>query len=340
MRFPFSLTRSLAAYLLRKKMSAQRRFPLVLMLEPLHACNLTCTGCGRIREYVTTIKQKLSIDECLAAVDECGAPVVSLCGGEPLIYPHVEELIAQIIRRRRHVYLCTNGVFLQKKLPALPRSRRLFINVHLDGMEETHDRAVERRGVFAAAVEGIRAAKQAGFRVCTNTTIYRDTDMDEIAVLFGYLTELGVDGLMVSPSYGYKAVRDVTPGAAQQIFMTRNEVHAKFQAIRSRLGQFKLASTPVYLDFLCGLRDLHCAAWASPTRNIQGWKGPCYLITDAHYDSYRQLLEQTAWDHLGPGNDPRCEHCLMHCGFEPAAVLEGNRDWRDLWRMAVWQFTK
>lgn len=340
MRFPFSLTRSLAAYLLRKKLSGQQRFPLVLMLEPLHACNLTCTGCGRIREYAGSIKQRLSIDECLAAVDECEAPVVSFCGGEPLIYPEVGRLVKEIIRRKRHVYLCTNGVYLEKKLDQLPRSKRLFLNVHLDGMESTHDRLVERPGVFAAAVHGIRAAKQSGYQVCTNTTVYRETDRHEIAVLFNYLTELGVDGMLISPSYGYQAVKELTPQAGQQLFMTRDDIHAWFRAVRHDLQGFRLASTPIYLDFLCGLRELSCAAWACPTRNIRGWKGPCYLITDGHWKSYRELLENTDWESLGPGRDPRCEHCLMHCGFEPAATLESNRNWRDMWRMAVWQFAK
>ncbi|MBN2475589.1 MAG: adenosyl-hopene transferase HpnH [Pirellulales bacterium] len=339
MRFPLSLTRSMTGYLVRKRLAGQRRFPLVLMLEPLHACNLSCTGCGRIREYADTIDRKLSVDQCLAAVEECGAPIVSICGGEPLIYPGIEELVGKILAGRRHIYLCTNGLLLEKKLHGFPPSNRLWINVHLDGMEATHDRAVERKGAFAAAIAGVREARAAGFRVCTNTTIYRQTDMHEIIVLLEYLTELGVDGFMVSPAYGYEAVHRADPGAARQIFMTRQEIHEKFRRARPMLQRFRLTASPVYLDFLCGERTLPCAAWANPTFNVCGWRGPCYLIPDAHYGTYRELVETTDWDRLGPGGDPRCEHCLVHCGFEPAAVLVAHRRLRDLLKMAVWQMT-
>jgi hopanoid biosynthesis associated radical SAM protein HpnH len=339
MRFPLSLTTDMAGYMLRKKLRREKRFPLVLMLEPLHACNLTCTGCGRIREYANTIKDKLTVEECLAAVDECGAPVVSICGGEPMIYPGIEELVAKILERKKHIYLCTNGMFIRKKLAGFKPTSRFFFNVHLDGMEKSHDVAVEREGVFQEAVEGIKAAKQAGFLVCTNTTIYKETDMHEIAVLFAYLTELGVDGFMLSPAYGYDAVQKTNPDGAQQIFMTRDDVHAKFRAGKELLKQFKLNTSPIYLEFLRGERDLNCAAWANPTRNVRGWKGPCYLITNRHYKTYRDLLEQTDWSSLGRGKDPRCEHCLVHCGFEPAAVLGVNRRLGDSLKMAVWQLT-
>jgi hopanoid biosynthesis associated radical SAM protein HpnH len=339
MRFPLSLTSKMATYLLKKKLSREPRFPLVLMLEPLHACNLTCTGCGRIREYAQTIKDKLTVEECLAAVDECGAPVVSICGGEPMIYPGLEELVAKILERKKHIYLCTNGMFIKKKLSGFKPTSRFFFNVHLDGMEESHDLAVERKGVFQEAIEGIKAAKQAGFLVCTNTTVYKETNMHEIAVLFAYLTELGVDGFMLSPAYGYDAVQKTNPNGAQQIFMTREDVHQKFREGRDLLKQFKLNTSPIYLEFLRGERDLQCAAWANPTRNVRGWKGPCYLITDRHYKTYRDLVEKTDWDALGRGKDARCEHCLVHCGFEPAAVLGVNKRLGDSLKMAVWQLT-
>jgi hopanoid biosynthesis associated radical SAM protein HpnH len=336
MRFPLSLTGSMTRYLLKKRLAGQKQFPLVLMLEPLVACNLSCSGCGRIREYADDVHKRLSLDECLAAVDECGAPVVSICGGEPLVYSHVEELVRRIVAGRKHVYLCTNGVLLEKRLSGLKPSSRLAINVHLDGMEATHDRIVQRPGVFRDAVAGIKAAKAAGFRVCTNTTVYRETDMHEVAVLLEYLTCLGVDGFLVSPAYGYEAVQE-SDGGADGLFMTRQEIQTKFQDARSTLERFRLIASPIYLDFLCGLRTLECAAWANPTRTVRGWKGPCYLITDTHYPSYRALAEATDWSRLGPGNDPRCEHCLVHCGFEPAAVLAANRRLRDALAMAAWQ---
>src|SRR5229473_1528403 len=200
MRFPLSLTTEMAAYIVKKKVSGEKRFPLVLMLEPLHACNLTCTGCGRIREYKQTIKEKLTVAECLASVDECGAPIVSICGGEPMIYPELGPLVRGILKRRKHIYLCTNGMFIKKRLHEFKPTSRFFFNVHLDGLEKTHDLAVERDGVFKAAVEGIKAAKAAGFLVCTNTTIYKETALDEIDALFAFLTTLGVDGFMLSPA--------------------------------------------------------------------------------------------------------------------------------------------
>ena len=339
MRFPFSLTRSMTSYLLRKRLAGEKRFPLVLMLEPLHACNLSCTGCGRIREYADTIRSRLSIEQCLTAVEECGAPIVSVCGGEPLIYPEIEVLVESLILQRKHVYLCTNGTLLAKKINGLRPSSRLLINVHLDGMEATHDRMVERPGVFEEVIHGIAAAKSAGFIVCTNTTVYRDTDMDEIAVLFNYLHELDVDGFMISPAFGYASVCTSDPAGAANIFMTRDEVHAKFRAARTLLERFRLTASPIYMEFLRGQRDLTCAAWANPTYNVRGWRGPCYLLGDAHYKTYRELVEATDWSQLGPGGDPRCEHCLTHCGFEPAAVLTAHKGFGDVLRMAVWQMT-
>jgi len=339
MRFPFSLTRSVTGYLLKKKLAGAKRFPIVLMLEPLHACNLACTGCGRIREYADTARLRLSIEQCLAAVEECGAPIVSICGGEPLIYPGIEELVEKILAQRKHVYLCTNGLLLEEKLGGLRPSNRLFINIHLDGMESLHDRVVQREGVFAQAIAGLKKAKTAGFLVSTNTTVYKQTHVGEIAALFEYLAGLGVDGLILSPAYGYEAVQDTDADGTGQIFMTRDEINEKFRRLTKTLTRYKLNASPIYMEFLCGRRELSCCAWANPTRNIRGWKGPCYLITDAHYSSYRELVELTDWDRLGPGADPRCEHCLVHCGFEPAAVFAAGKRFSDMIKMAVWQMT-
>src|SRR6516165_2327790 len=240
MRFPLSLTMSMAGYMARKKLGGAKRFPLVLMLEPLHACNLTCTGCGRIREYSQTIKEKLTLQECLDAVDEAGAPIVSICGGEPMIYPEIGPLVKNILKRRKNIYLCTNGMFIRKKLHEFRPDSRFYFNVHLDGLERTHDLCVEREGVFKAAVEGIVAAKKAGFLVCTNTTIFKETNLDEIDELFAYLTKLGVDGFMLSPAYGYTAVKETNPDGAAEIFMTREEVRRKFQQAKELLHKYKL----------------------------------------------------------------------------------------------------
>jgi hopanoid biosynthesis associated radical SAM protein HpnH len=329
----------MVGYMAGKALKREKRFPLVLMLEPLHACNLTCTGCGRIREYSSTIKDRLTVEECLASVDEAGAPIVSICGGEPLIYPDVGRLVKGILKRRKHIYLCTNGMFIRKRLHEFRPTSRFFFNVHLDGLEETHDVAVERRGVFKAAVEGIVAAKRAGFLVCTNTTIYKETDLGEIDRLFAYLTRLGVDGFMLSPAYGYTAVKETNPTGAAEIFMTRDDIRAKFGEAEQLLKKYRMMSSPIYLEFLSGKRELTCTAWGNPTRNVRGWKGPCYLITDEHHETFDGLMNDTDWDRYGYGKDPRCEHCLMHCGYEPSAALGVNSRLGDSLKMLMWQLS-
>jgi hopanoid biosynthesis associated radical SAM protein HpnH len=364
MRFPLSMTAGMAGYIVKNKLRPRpewqrdltskadhsnpfriihhgsgrgsphpmirKRFPLVLMLEPLHACNLTCTGCGRIREYESTITEKLPLQECLAAVDECGAPIVSICGGEPMLYPQIGELVAEILERDRHIYLCTNGMFIRKHLSEFKPDDRFVFNVHLDGLEKTHDVAVEREGVFQEAIEGIKAAKQAGFKVSSNTTVYKETDMKEIEALFEYLEQFNVDGHMLSPAYGYSAVND------REIFMTRDDVREKFIEVERLARRFRLNSSPVYLDFLQGKRELPCTAWGNPTYNVKGWKGPCYLITDGHYGTFEELMTKTPWENYGHGNDPRCEHCMVHCGYEPSAALGINAKSGDSLRLLSW----
>ncbi len=333
LRFPLRMTAGIAGYVAKKKLTGTKKFPMVLMLEPLHACNLTCTGCGRIREYESTIKQKLSIDQCLAAVDECGAPVVSICGGEPMIYPGIGELTAKILERKKAVYLCTNGMFIRKKIKDFRPSSRFFFNVHLDGLRASHDVAVEREGVFDEAIDGIKAAKEAGHLVCTNTTVFRETDMGELDELFAQLTAMGVDGFMISPGYGYSAVAD------REIFLTRDDVRVKFREAEGLFKKYKFATSPIYLEFLQGRREMQCTAWGNPTRNVKGWKGPCYLITDGHHETFDDLLTKTPWEKYGYGKDPRCEHCLVHSGFEASAALGVNGKLGDTLKMIKWQFT-
>ncbi len=339
MRFPLSLTTTMVGYIAKKKITRQKKFPLVLMLEPLHACNLTCTGCGRIREYETSIKERLSLEDCLASVDEAGAPIVSICGGEPMIYPEIGKLVHEILKKRKHIYLCTNGMFIKKKLHEFKPTSRFFFNVHLDGLKETHDLAVEREGVFDAAIEGIKAAKAAGFLVCTNTTVFKETNMDELDALYAYLTKLGVDGFMLSPAYGYTAVHKTNPTGAAEIFLTRDDIRAKFKDAQHLFKKYRMASSPIYLEFLSGKRELTCTAWGNPTRNIKGWKGPCYLITDEHHKTFDDLMNKTKWENYGAGKDPRCEHCMVHCGFEPSAALGVNSKLGDSLKMLMWQIT-
>src|SRR6266542_1115071 len=232
MRFPLSLTTDMAGYMIQKKLKRDPRFPLVLMLEPLHACNLTCTGCGRIREYESTITERVPLEECLAAVDECG---------EPMMYPQIGELVSGILARNKNIYLCTNGMYIRKRLHEFKPDRRFFFNVHLDGLEKNHDIAVEREGVFREAIEGIQVAKAAGFQVCTNTTVYKETDMNEIEELFEYLTQFGVDGHQIAPAYGYSAVND------REIFLTKEDIHEKFKDFAPIAEKYNVRQTPIYM---------------------------------------------------------------------------------------------
>jgi len=333
MPFPLSMTWTMSKYMMKNRLQRKERFPLVMMLEPLHACNLTCTGCGRIREYESTIRETIPVEQCLKAVEECGAPIVSICGGEPMIYKPLDELVDGLMKRKKFVYLCTNGMFITKRLHEFKPSSRFFFNVHIDGLEETHDLCVERSGVFKAAVEGIKAAKAAGFMVCTNTTVYKETDMGEIEAMLDYLQTLGCDGHMLSPAYSYTAVH------VKEIFMNRAMVHEKFRDIDRLFRRYKLNSSPIYLEFLKGTRDLTCTAWGNPTYNTKGWKGPCYLITDAHHASFNQLIQDTPWEKYGHGNDPRCENCMVHCGYEPSAALGVNGKLGDTFKMMSWALT-
>jgi len=326
------MTANLAKYVAGQRFRGTKKFPMVMMLEPLHACNLTCTGCGRIREYKSTINEIMTVEQCVAASDECGAPIVSICGGEPMIYPEIGKLSKEILDRGRHIILCTNGMFIRKRLHEFKPTSSFFFNVHLDGLERTHDLCVERDGVFREAIEGIKAAKAAGFLVCSNTTIYKETDLNEIADLYSYLDTLGVDGYMLAPAYGYSAVQ------TSDIFMTRADIRQKFRAAVSLLDKYNLMVSPIYLDFLRGERELECTAWGTPTYNPRGWKGPCYVITDNHYATYREMIDQTQWENYGPGNDPRCADCMMHVGFETTPVLGAKRNLGDTWTMLKWQF--
>jgi len=332
MRFPWRLNYDLTKYIVVNRMKGVEKYPLVLMLEPTHLCNLACSGCGRIREYADTIKEMMSLEECLQSVDECPAPVVTITGGEPLLYPHVFELIEKVLERGKHIYFCTNALLLEKGLDSMRPHPNFTLNVHLDGMEETHDRILERKGTFKTAIAAIKKAKSLGFRVCTNTTIFKETDLVEIDMLFSLLTDLKVDGILVAPGFGYEAV-------GEKLFLERREIERKFAEVYEMSMRFRFYSTPMYLKFLKGERKLECTPWGNPTRNTRGWKAPCYLITDSHYHSYREMMEKTEWGRYGVGKDERCAQCMMHCGFEPSVVIEVGKSWKDIWEMALWNMT-
>lgn len=328
MRFPISLYASMTKYLMSKKFNGNKRFPLVLMLEPTHRCNLACAGCGRIREYSQTLNQEMTLAECLQAVEEAGAPVVTITGGEPLLYTHVRELVREVLRRGKHIYFCTNGLLLEDSLEGFSPSPHFTWNIHFDGSEETHDMILGRQGSFRKALAAVRAAKRMGFRVSTNTTVYRESSVTDIAHLFDELTDAGVDGILVAPGFSYE---DVT----RDVFLrTKQEIQGKFREIKTWERRYPIISNPLYMDFLTGDKPLRCTPWGNPTRNSQGWKSPCYLITDTHYRTYGQMMAGTDWDHYVSGEDERCSQCMMHCGFEPTVVL--NMGFRDLIRMIRW----
>ncbi len=391
MRFPLALTCKIAAYIIKHKIRRTPKFATVLQLEPLHTCNLTCTGCGRIREYSTSLKDMMSLEDCLGAAAECDAPMISICGGEPLIYPHIEALVNGLHEQRRIVYICTNAMFMRKKMreylaslaarrpvaaedlvqvllseelitakdadeirkgpkdpakPVISPSKFMYWNVHLDGLERTHDIIVEREGVFRECILAIRMAKILGYQVATNTTVYKETDVDEIEQMFKYLSSLGVDGHTISPGYEYDAAKkDMVQRlgiAPENFFLTRKMTHEKFARAEEWGKNFTLLGTPIYLEFLAGKRDLTCSAWAIPTRNIRGWKAPCYLMTDGHFASYRELLDKVNWDNYGVVNgvakDVRCENCMVHCGYEPTASLGLQSKGGDTWKNIRFNF--
>jgi hopanoid biosynthesis associated radical SAM protein HpnH len=328
MRHPLILQAELTKYIVSQKLKGVKRFPLVMMLEPLHACNLTCTGCGRIREYEDTIKEVVPMDECLRASEDCGAPIVSICGGEPMLYKDIAKLTDELLRRKKHVILCTNGMFIKKRIDEFHPEVRFIWNVHLDGMRKSHDLAVEREGVFDQAIEGIKIAKSKGFRVMTNTTVYEETDMNEIEALFEFLKPLGVDSHSISPGYSYSAVQ------TKEIFLDRKAIREKFKDFKRLAKKYPVSNTPIYAEFLAGDRELMCTAWGNPTYNTKGWKGPCYLITDQHHGTFKQLIDETPWDKYGHGRDKRCEDCLVHCGYEASAATASG--FGDTWKMLSW----
>ncbi len=389
MRFPLALSAKIAGHIIKHKVKRTPRFAMVLQLEPLHTCNLTCTGCGRIREYSTSLKDMVPLEKCLAAAAECEAPMVSVCGGEPLIYPKIEELVNGLLAQGRIVYICTNGVFMRKKMreymaanysaametqlkqlvaeqlvtekeaeairnadataknkPVIAPSKWHYWNVHVDGLEFTHDLIVEREGVFKECVAAIKMAKILGYQTATNTTVYRETDVQELEDMFKFLSSLNVDGHTISPGYDYDAAKkDMVKRLGKKpedFFLTRKMTVQKFSKIEEWGRLFTIFGTPVYQEFLAGKRDLTCTAWAIPTYNVKGWKAPCYLMTDGHYDGYQEMLSKVNWEKYGVvdgvARDHRCENCMVHCGYDPSGALGTNYQSGDNWKNFKYNF--
>ncbi len=323
---PLELSVRLAGYILRNRLRGRTRFPLVTMLEPLEMCNLACVGCGRIREYKPVIEKMMSVQDALDAVDQSGAPIVSVAGGEPTIHPRIDEIINGLVEKKYFVYCCTNGLLLERLLAKVPASKYLCWVVHLDGMEEKHDESVARPGVFKKAVQGIELALDKGYRVCTNTTVFRNSDTEDLWEMFRLAGSLGVEGSMISPGFDFEDAPD------QELFLTRQESQGLFKRLLdpTKTSGMKFYNNPLYLNFLQGSREYQCTAWSNPTYTIMGWRKPCYPLADDHVQDVKELYQDEVWDRYGVGKDPRCANCMMHCGFESATIFQAvstPKDW-------------
>ena len=318
MAVPFRQQFKVGAYVVKQHLMRRKRYPLVLMLEPLFRCNLACAGCGKIDYPDEILNRRLSVDECLEAVDECGAPVVSIPGGEPLIHREIKQIVEGIIARKKYVYLCTNALLLEKKLHLFEPSPYLTFSVHLDGLREEHDKAVCQEGVFERAVKAILLAKSKGFQVNVNATIFDGRTAEEVAAYLDFTAELGVSGVTISPGFAYERAPD------QQHFLNRRNTKNLFRDV-FRMGRGKkwqLSHSALYLDFLAGNQTYQCTPWGNPTRNIFGWQRPCYLLGEGYAKSFSELMEGTDWDLYGTGNYEKCADCMAHCGYEPTAAAD------------------
>lgn len=318
MTVPLQQSLRIGLYLLRQRLAGRKRYPLVLMLEPLFRCNLACNGCGKIDYPDKVLNARLSVDECTAAADECGAPVVVVAGGEPLLHREIEQIVQRMIERGKFVYLCTNALLLEKKLDLFKPSPNLAFTVHLDGDREDHDQAVSQPGTYDIAVKAIRAARAKGFRVNINCTLFAGADPDRIADFLDEVKAMGVGGVTISPGYAYERAPDT------QHFLNRRNTKMLFREIfrRGRGRRWTFVQSSLFLDFLAGNQTYHCTPWGNPTRNVFGWQRPCYLLGEGYAESFRELMDETDWDGYGTGNYEKCADCMVHSGFEATAVAD------------------
>src|SRR5450631_1341065 len=318
-------------YLMRQRLAKRERFPLIVELEPLFQCNLACSGCGKIQHPEHELRRRMPVAQAIAAIEECGAPMVSIAGGEPLIHPEIHVIAAELIKRKKFVYLCTNALLLEKKLENFKPSPYFAWAVHMDGLRERHDASVERDGTFEKAVSAIRAAKAAGFRVTTNTTFFTHDSSKTVREVLDFLNDdLKVDEMMISPAYAYEKAPD------QEHFLGVTETRELFRKAfdHGNRRRWRLNHSPLFLDFLEGKKEFACTAWGIPLYSLQGWQRPCYLMDDGYVATYKELIETTDWDSYGRGKDSRCANCMAHCGYEPSAVLATMGSLRETIRAA------
>lgn len=332
MPVPMRQTARMGAYLMEQKLRGNDKFPLIVELEPLFQCNLACEGCGKIQHPVHELRRRMPVDQAVGAIEESGAPMVSIAGGEPLIHPEIDEIVRRLVARRKFVYLCTNALLLERKLSLFEPSPYFSWAIHMDGLRERHDESVDREGVFDTAVSAIRAAKGVGFRVTTNTTFFTHDTPETVRSVLDFLNDdLEVDQMMISPAYAYEKAPD------QEHFLGVRQTRELFRAAfgEGRRRRWRLNHSPVFLDFLEGKIDLQCTAWGIPSYSLFGWQKPCYLMADGYVSTYRELIETTDWDAYGRGRDPRCDNCMAHCGYEPTAVLKSTSSLKESLRALV-----
>ncbi|MGF1593822.1 MAG: adenosyl-hopene transferase HpnH [Kiloniellaceae bacterium] len=306
------------AYIMKQRLRGNDRYPLVLMLEPLFRCNLACPGCGKIDYPEDILNRRLSVAECIEAAEESGAPIVSIPGGEPLIHKEMPQIVEELVKRKRFVYLCTNALLLEKKIDLFKPSKYLTFSIHLDGLEEHHDRAVNQKGVFKRAVKAIELARDRGFRVNVNCTLFNNAQADEVAEFLDFARDLGVEGVTISPGYAYERAPD------QEHFLSRRQTKELFRDV-FRLGKgrkWRFSQSSLFLDFLAGNQAYECTPWSNPTRNVFGWQRPCYLLNEGYAPSFKVLMEETEWEGYGTGNYEKCANCMVHCGYEGTAVAD------------------
>jgi hopanoid biosynthesis associated radical SAM protein HpnH len=327
MGVPVSQMIAVAGYVLKQKATGKKRFPLVLMLEPLFRCNLSCAGCGKIQYPSDILKQQLTPDQCFKAAEECGAPMVSLPGGEPLLHPQISDIVEGLVDLGKYVYLCTNALILNEKLDCFKPSKYFTINVHLDGQRENHDRSVCRQGVYDKAVEAIREAIRRGFRVTTNTTLFNNADPSSVRTFFDEMMELGIEGMTISPGYCYEKAPD------QNHFLNNAQTQKLFHDILSnRKKTWRFNQSPLFLEYLMGSRDYECTPWGMPSYSLFGWQKPCYLLQDGYCKTFSELLKKTEWAHYGrESGNPRCTNCMVHSGYEASAVNDTFSSLKGLW---------
>ncbi len=328
MAVPVSQAWRVATYVLTQKYIKRRqRYPLVLMLEPLFRCNLECAGCGKIQYPDAVLNKRLSPEQCFHAVEECGAPMVSIPGGEPLIHPEIQEIVTGLVARKKYIYLCTNAILLEKKLDLFTPSPYLTFSIHLDGLREEHDQAVCRDGIFDIAIRAIKAVKARGFRVTTNTTLFDGAKPERVRELFDLLADLGVEGMTVSPGYSYEKAPD------QEHFLRRERTQQLFSKILTKPSKrWQFNQSPLFLKFLQGQVNYSCTPWGNPTYNVFGWQKPCYLLGEGYVETFQELMEQTEWDHYGTGRHEKCADCMVHCGYEASAVDDTFNSFGGLFR--------